>query len=289
MRAAASLLSGALIVLLAACGAGESPDRAEDPAPPVATPTAMPTAIPVPSGEVTVRATVLDDGDGPELCLGGVMDSLPPQCGGPSAIGFDWTEHGGDFEDVRGTRWGDFGVTGTFDGTDFTVTEVVPADEYDAPTRPEEEPIWHTPCETPEGGWAPVDATTTTEATLEEGIRVAHRLPGFGMLWVDHSAGLAPEETVLNVSVTEDPDGAEAAIRAVWGGPLCISDAPLSHGEIRQVGERMCDLPGVLMCAGDGYPIDVTVVFDDGTIQAWADREYGEGTVRVSSALTPVG
>jgi hypothetical protein len=29
------------------------------------------------------------------------------------------------------------------------------------------------------------------------------------------------------------------------------------------------------------------VVHDDGSIQAWVDQEYGEGLVRVSSALVP--
>ncbi len=30
------------------------------------------------------------------------------------------------------------------------------------------------------------------------------------------------------------------------------------------------------------------VVFDDGSIQAWADETYGEGLVKVTSALQPV-
>lgn len=36
---------------------------------------------------------------------------------------------------------------------------------------------------------------------------------------------------------------------------------------------------------GDGGPILVTVVYDDGTLQAWADASFGAGTVVVTSAL----
>ena len=77
--------------------------------------------------------TVLDDGDGAELCLGGVMDSYPPQCGGPSLVGWDWADHRGDFESASDVRWGDFVVTGTFDGTSVTPSDVVPADEFEEP------------------------------------------------------------------------------------------------------------------------------------------------------------
>jgi hypothetical protein len=52
---------------------------------------------PVPDGEVRTQGLVmvLDDGDGPELCLGGVAESYPPQCGGPIVDGLqmgDWAE-----------------------------------------------------------------------------------------------------------------------------------------------------------------------------------------------------
>jgi hypothetical protein len=42
---------------------------------------------------VTTVATVLQEGDGPpELCLGGVAESFPPQCGGPEIAGWDWED-----------------------------------------------------------------------------------------------------------------------------------------------------------------------------------------------------
>ena len=41
-----------------------------------------------------------------------------------------WADHDGDFEDIRGTRWGDFHVVGTYDGTTFTVEQVTAAAAY---------------------------------------------------------------------------------------------------------------------------------------------------------------
>jgi hypothetical protein len=90
------------------------------------------------------------------------------------------------------------------------------------------------------------------------------------------------------VSVTGDVTDAEAAIRAVWGGPLCVSEAELTAHELRRIGRELGHLPGVLSWGGSSYPAEVTVAYDDGTIQAWADQEYGEGVVEVSSALVPV-
>ena len=45
-----------------------------------------------------------------------------------------------------------------------------------------------------------------------------------------------------------------------------------------------------LLTSGSLAPdsLDAQVVFDDGSIQDWADTTYGTGLVRVSSALIPV-
>jgi hypothetical protein len=74
----------------------------------------------------------------PQLCLGPVAESWPPQCRGPEIAGWDWKGVGrGMFEKEGDVRWGQFAVTGTWDGTTFTVTEAVPAALYD-PMVPEE-------------------------------------------------------------------------------------------------------------------------------------------------------
>jgi heat shock protein HslJ len=69
----------------------------------VVTPTRL-AQLPEHAQRVQFTTTVIDSGDGPELCLGIVLDSLPPQCSGPVASGLEmegWTEK------ANGVRWGD--------------------------------------------------------------------------------------------------------------------------------------------------------------------------------------
>ena len=259
------------------------------------------------SGEVTTTypVTVLDDGDGAELCLSGVATSLPPQCGGPRLVGWDWADHAGDHEDVSGVRWGSFVVTGTWDGTALTPAAVVPFsawDESSVPPRPERDLT--TPCPEPAGGWRPVEPATTTDRARNQAGRVARALPTYGELWVDQSVNPAfdqplgpedemlmndPAQLVLNVRVTDDLAGAEAAIREVWGGALCVSQARFTDRELARVQRVVDDLPGVTYSSRGDDRVDLGVVHDDGTLQARLDDEYGEGAVVVDSALRPVG
>ena len=139
------LALGALLLTLAACGDDEGADVAtdsggastsdRDPAPP--------TGVPAAPGQVRSRAlaTVMDTGDGAELCLGPVAESYPPQCGGPAITNWDWDEQRGMFEQQGDVRWGTFAVTGTWDGTAFTVSNVIPGPLYDpGPEEPLELP-----------------------------------------------------------------------------------------------------------------------------------------------------
>ena len=88
----------------------------------------MPTAIPAADGAVRTRAWAPSwTPAAPELCLGAVAESYPPQCGGLPIAGWDWEDHDGVFEREGDIRWGLFAVTGTCDGTTFTVTDAVPA------------------------------------------------------------------------------------------------------------------------------------------------------------------
>ena len=121
--------------------------------------------------------TVLDDGDGPELCLGGVAESLPPQCGGPALVGWDWSDHEGDFEEVRGTRWGDFQVVGTYDGEQLTVIEVVAGEDVEPGPSEPEGPGWTTPCE----DMTVVDPTRLGYEDFEAATSAAGRLASVGV------------------------------------------------------------------------------------------------------------
>ena len=69
-------------------------------------------------------ATVLQEGDElPELCLGTIMTSLPPQCGGAPIVNWDWGNVSGE-ENAANTIWGEYDLTGRYDGERFEVVEV---------------------------------------------------------------------------------------------------------------------------------------------------------------------
>lgn len=284
-----SLALGALALAaatLTGCSS-ESEMRAEDPAAADAggsgddTPAAgVPASVPAVDGRVATQGlvTVLDDGDGPELCLGAVAESLPPQCGGPKITGWDWATNE-MHEEAAGVKWGSFHLTGTFDGTTFAVDEAIPAALYDTLAVPQEEPLG-TPCEETQDG--AVDTTKSSPEAMDATLTAASALPGYAMAWLDGN--------VVNVAVTEDPAGAEATLRETWGGPLCVSEAEHTQAELEAIQRELNELPGMLSVASTRPDhLEVHVVQDDGSLQEWADETYGEGLVEVTSALTPVG
>ena len=203
------------LLVLAACGTDDG-TRAADPAgdPTASAAAGLPTAIPAAQGPVTTLqpATVMDTGS-PELCLGAVAESYPPQCRGIPLVGWSWRDHDGTFERAGDTRWGLFAVTGTFDGTTFTVRDAVPAAVYDPGPLPPEP----TPC--------------------------------------------------------------EDAAAADCHGP--------TKQRIAEIGDELTSLPGMLTIVPSRFAVRADVVFDDGSLQAWADEAYGDGVVVIASALQP--
>ena len=205
LLAAVALLLAA--PLLAACG-DEGDTTATDPGsdPGSSRPAQMPTEIPAARGTVhsSGLVTVMDKGS-PELCLGAVAESWPPQCGGPPIEGWDWADHHGVFERQQQIRWGQFLVTGTWDGSTFGYQDAVPAALYDA--MPTEEVR------------LPAPAVEHTQAELED------------------------------------------------------------------IAAEVGDLPGAQGAYADAGHVLVDVVYDDGSLQAWADAAYGTDVVIVRPAL----
>jgi hypothetical protein len=232
---------------------------------------------PVPDGEVRTSGlvTVLDNGQGPQLCLGAVAESYPPQCGGPAVADFDWGDVGS--EEAAGVTWGQYALTGTYDGTTFTVTDAIPAALYDTMAEPDA------------GGLEPAcdDATTTdadkaTPEDMDATLAAASALPTYATAWLS--------EGTISVAVTEDPEGAEAELRRTWGGLLCVTTVEKTDADLNAINQELqAELGEQLLTSGSFAPdsLDAHVVFDDGSIQAWADEAYGEGLVRVTSALEP--
>lgn len=298
-------LALASLLALSACST-EAQLRGIDPAgsPAPARPSAMPTAIPAADGPVRTRrpVLVLDDGS-PQLCLGPVAESYPPQCQGLALTGWDWDDHAGDHEQADQVRWGEFAVTGTFDGAVLRVTAAVPAAQYDAASAPPE-PLPGTPCPEPAGGWRVLDPATTTPQTLDATLNAAAALPGYAGAWLDQSINPAststdpavvesqlndPRRLVLNVALTRDLAGAEDELRRTWGGALCLSRARFTERQLNELALELQRLPGVLSSSAADDVVHVDVIHDDGSIQAWVDAEYGPGRVEVSPALVAAG
>ncbi len=144
----AGLAVAALALVVTACG--DDGDRADDPAGQPGEHGPMPTDPVAAAGEVITRygVTVMDTGT-PELCLGPVAESYPPQCGGPALEGWDWAAYSGHYDQQGEIRWGVFVVRGSWDGTTFVVTSAQPGDGY-LPTEPELPPASENPPSTDE-------------------------------------------------------------------------------------------------------------------------------------------
>jgi hypothetical protein len=194
------------LTALTACSPDSGGDTATDPAG-SAGGNPMPSEPPEAPGVVHTRglATVMDTGR-PELCLGAVAESYPPQCGGPELRGWDWDDQNGVFDQQGKVRWGQFAVTGTWDGAALTLKRAIPAALY--------------------------DGMAIEEPTVPEPTR------SYGQAELDDIAS--------------------------------------------QLGE---ELPGAQGAFADRGHVFVDVIYDDGSLQAWSDEEYGKDVVIVVSAL----
>jgi hypothetical protein len=299
---AAALL---LVLLTAACGAGEpgavgGSTGATDDAPPPTVP------APDPEQLYEADATVLEDAShGPELCLGAVAASLPPQCGGVPIANWDWDAVEGE-QSAAATTWGEFHVVGTYDGEAFTATQIGPASYDQGPSRE-----FTTSCPEPQGGWETLGSGLVSDEDFSAGAAVAQSRPGFVALWVDYVGDHTPEELdqlaqegkpvlqIMNVVVTDDVVAHEEAIRKHWEGPLCVTQRE-GHTQkelqrIRAEAEQSIqeDLGLEYLWSAEGAPelgeaAEVRVVIDvDGAAQAILDERYGPGVVRLVPALTP--
>ena len=144
---ARSLLVGLLLLPVLATVAGCATDGrqglGDDPSDPGRGGPPVPTSVPAATGPVATRpptaALVLDDGSGAVACLGPVAESFPPQCGGDGTLplaDWSWAQVAGTFEQGPPgagppVRFGDYALSGRFDGTTLTVTDAVPVALYD--------------------------------------------------------------------------------------------------------------------------------------------------------------
>ena len=231
---------------------------------------------------------------GPELCVGGVAQSLPPQCGGVPVRNWDWVAVEA-VESRNGTTWGgDYRVVGTYDGTTFTLTE--PA-EPAPPRRPVDR--LGSACADPSADASPVAASRVDKAALMAAMGRAVRAPDHAGLWVAGDDGSLdagrplPDGFVLNVAVTGDPGRREAELREVWGGRLCVVQHRKTLVELRRIQDELGDVaPSLgLRLTGTGSDesrgvVSMSVVTVTPEQQSRLDERYGSGVVEVAPALT---
>ncbi|MFJ4996736.1 hypothetical protein ACIP5T_01160 [Microbacterium sp. NPDC088619] len=132
MLLAAAALAGVLCIAGCAAGSGASP------APTDAGPLAWDAAsIAPPEGRVIGTGTVLDAAGEPQLCLGIVAESAPPQCSGIPLDGWTWDDVDGS-ETSGDTTLGTYAVYGIYDGERYAVSDPpIMLALYD-PIRPED-------------------------------------------------------------------------------------------------------------------------------------------------------
>ena len=239
--------------------------------------------------------TVLEEkGAEPVLCLGVVMGSVPPQCGGPRIAGWDWDDVSGE-ESAAGTTWGDFEVTGLYDGDTLTLIEAAPPRRQDV----DDDPITSA-CPKPPRGWERPDPDLTSEVEQLRAITAARREPDFAGAWIDYidepTEFTDPTDTVLNLAFTGDLDRHERDIRRDWGGPLCVAEHERTLERLHEIQAELSGRVGqelgleVLSSSSseNRNVVELSVVVLDAATQQEIDDRYGDGTVEITAQLEPV-
>lgn len=294
--------AGAVLALaLTACGSAQAPGDAA-PGTSTSTPSAPSTGAPADAAPTSVgpgqryvaQAMVLQKSadDPPELCLGGVMESYPPQCGGPEVVGLHWQEVPGR-ESASGVTWAQAWFVGTYDGTVFRLTQQPSQDPprgFTAPT-PDASNAFPPLCDDPfRGGDPGFDAAAQAGMSAQETLATAAAaLDGYVTSYVSDGAD------DYNVIVTGDAEAAHATLRKVWPGWLCVvqrdlpTAADLDAAQQAVVADR--SLP--MLSVGSGAegilgvivivasPEVVAQVHDD--VAPWLEPDQ----VQVTGALQP--
>jgi hypothetical protein len=250
---------------------------------------------PAPERRYEVDGTVLEANEGPKLCLGFLLTSLPPQCGDVPIAGWDWAAVEGE-QSRAGTTWGAYHVVGTYDGDIFTVTDV---SAYKGEEHLGGTVDFSSPCPEPVGGWPVPKGGVATQEHARAADAYAVAQPDYVASWKTHldeeRAEFGP--VVFNALFTGDIGRHEAAIRKLWESPLCVvrSDGPTATELSRIRKEVEAGLGGLglqmLWSQGPGVEpaIEIGVVADRGGAgQAALDERYGPGLVRLFPALRPL-
>lgn len=235
--------------------------------------------------EYEADGTVLESSQhGPELCLGGVAESYPPQCGGIPITNWRWDDVD-TAESANGTTWASVHVRGTYDGERFTLTA------EPGPMRPPpDEPYRFGPaCDRPEVVDERADGSTWGLAGDESDV------PGLVAIWVSDPQGGGYEGPFLaNVIVRPgSADEARAHIRRSWKGALCIVERDQRTAKELDADHARLDevLTQQILTSSPDYMrgkivAHITVVDDQARREV--DDAFGPGVVELTGALKPI-
>jgi hypothetical protein len=238
-----------------------------------------------------------EEGEPAMLCVGMVLESLPPQCGDMPITNWSWRRVEGE-QTLSGVTWGDFHVLGTYDGSSFTVLQAGP--RQPEPSDPED--AIEIPCPEPEGGWVAADPGRTTDGDLRAALRHGARQPDSAGVWIKHlvippgEGPYGPDEIVLNAAFIGDLDRHRRELAEIWGGPLCVVQYERTEAELRRIQDELTDRGktdfGLVVLSSSvdivDNQVELGVVIAPEEIQAAIDARYGEGVVRLLPALMPV-
>lgn len=273
----ASVVGGALVLVLAGCGDGSG-----------AAARRSTTTAPAPTvyrGEVMVLE---EPGSPPHVCTGGLEQSAPPHCEGVELTGWDW-DAVEDEETHGATRWGRVELDVTREGERLAVVGVRP---YVQPPPSEglDEAPPPSPCATPAGGWASqVDDKKVSLADFQAFRGYLDASPDVSAFWVEGSTA-APALDLTIVRFARDAALHEAELRAIWGGPVCVVEG----GRAKQ---ELVALEATVMAEVDGRSVYVDqlagqlrvgVLLEEPRQQADLDERYGAGTIVLTPIFVPV-
>lgn len=311
MRSVVAVALVAAAVAVAACGEATTTtvgpaDRSTTAAPSTTTSSQVPatTSPTAPSGGVWAGTVTVIDADGPVVCAGGVEESLPPQCGGPTLTGLDWVDVPWA-ESAGGTTWAGMYVEVELVGGDLALVSV-PTEPRVAEEPPDDRLV--PPCPEPPGGWLFESGPRTSEAALEEAMGYVDAQPEASAAWVynlrevpepDYDDNEPSFEYVLVAAFSRDHARHEAAIREIWDGPLCVVERPWEEQALRRIqrelAETFTDSPPTGLYWPSSYSVDIVrgvvevgALIVDEPAQEWVDERYGQGVVELQSQLAPV-
>ena len=259
-----------------------------------------PTAVPAAPGagqHAATPVTVLDDGRRRRALPGRrCWTRYPPQCGGPPLVGWDWADHQGDFDAPRGVRWGDFVVTGTFDGTSVTPSEVCPPTSSTNPTATARlDDVRHSLRRSRTAVGSVLDPALTTDESMQTtmtraGSSTATPRPGSTSRSIPRGTTArirAADEALLNdpaharsstCGSPRPPRPPRRLCATVWGGsPVRPRRSAHRRGAASDPGRgRRAHRAGSRRRRGATTPVDDSrSSTTTGRYQAWADATYG--------------